>query len=444
MQMVRANNPAILLACCAALLFGCERSSESFCPAPTVELDPEVIPAGDNDTAVTVRIDNPNPGNGREVLTELYANSGTFEDPYARQTTYGCAHDVSGEVEICVDATYGPPIGPAPGAGEEAIAAAIDYLRAPTAYFTRPEDCLETGCATVVCPGKKNQCPVIRDLQVDPEAIPAGQSALVQVDAEDPDDNPAPLVTTLRAASGAFGDRNARETTYTCDPTIGGAVEICVDASDGDESCDVSRCITVQCPGPAPENVCPVIGDLIARPQVIPPDERQSVIEVDAFDPDAVNPEPLVTTLSASSGTFEDRNANLTVYTCGAPGPAEVCVKASDGDRDCDKERCITVQCPSTVPDNLCPKLFVVNAIPSNLIPDGKDSAEIQVRAQDSDGGPLPLVTTLSAIRGSFDDVHASDTIYHCARAGDVEICADATDGACVKTLCMDVFCPAL
>jgi hypothetical protein len=42
-----------------------------------------------------------------------------------------------------------------------------------------------------------------------------------------------------------------------------------------------------------------------------------------------------------------------TIYTCGSPGPAEICVKASDGDSDCDKDRCITVQCPGIVPDNI-------------------------------------------------------------------------------------------
>ena len=51
----------------------------------------------------------------REVLTELYARSGTFDDPRALETIYTCAHDITGEVEICVDTVYGPPIGPGPG-----------------------------------------------------------------------------------------------------------------------------------------------------------------------------------------------------------------------------------------------------------------------------------------------------------------------------------------
>ncbi len=439
MQRVRVMNSVLVLACCAALLVGC-RSDESFCPKPTVEVDPAQIPTGDNETAVTVTVHDPNPDFGRDVFTELYAKSGTFDDPDELETTYTCAHDVVGEVEVCVDVVYGP----APGSASEAIASAIEYLRAPHAYFVSPEDCLETDCTTVLCPGEKNECPVISTFTVEPGVITGGQSATVRVAAEDPDANPAPLVTTLQAIAGTFGDRHARETTYRCAPEVGGPVEVCVEASDGDDSCDVSRCLTVQCPGATPENVCPVIRDLRLTEDIIPPGQLQTTVIVDAFDPDAVNPEPLVTRLSASTGTFNDQNASTAVYTCGAPGQAEICVNASDSDRSCDRDRCTTVQCPSTVPDNICPKLFVLNAIPSNLIPEGESSTEIQVRAQATDGGPLPLMTTLEALWGTFDDVHASDTFYRCDRTGQVEICVDATDGACVKTLCMDVFCPEL
>jgi len=441
MPRVQVTNPVIVLACVAALLFGC-RADDAFCPAPTVEVDPVVIPTGDNDTTVRVTIQNPNPDNGREVLTQLYADSGTFNDPLALLTTYTCAHDVSGEVEICVDTIYGPPIGPGPGGASEVIDAALEYLRAPTAYFIRPEDCFETDCTPVVCPEDKNLCPVIADFTAEPEVIMEGETATVRVNAQDPDNNPAPLVTTFVAAAGTFNDRHASEATYTCDPGIGGPIEICVEASDGDDSCDVFECLTVQCPGPIPDNVCPVIADLTSTPKIIPPGLNQSLIEVDAFDPDAVNPEPLVTTLSASLGVFADKNADETIFTCGSPGPAEICVKASDGDRDCDKDRCITVQCPGTVPDNICPRLFTINAIPTNTIADGKNWTEVQVRADDPDLGPLPLVTRLRALRGTFDDENDANTIYRCERAGLMEICADATDGACEKTLCMDVICP--
>jgi hypothetical protein len=438
MQRVRLRFIVLVITCGVPLVTGC-RGDDSYCPAPAVSVNPAEIPAGDNETAVTVSVNNPNPNNGREVLTELYADSGVFGDNKALQTTYTCAHDISGEVEICVDAAYGPPIGPGPGS--ELVAAAWEYVRgAPTGYFVRPEDCLETSCATVVCPENKNACPAISELSVTPEVLTAGQRASVRVVADDPDDNPAPLLTTLSATAGSFADKYARETTYTCDPALGGQVEICVLASDGDERCDQTRCVTVECPGTAPDNTCPVIRDLSATPLVVPADERQTLIEVDAIDPDMM-PEELRTILSASTGTFDDRNASATLFTCGAPGAADITVRATDGDRRCDKERTITVQCPSTVADNLCPKLYVINAIPST-IPEGRNWTEVQTRAEDFGDGPLDLVTTFYAFRGSFDDPNAKDTIYRCERSGLQEICVDAHDGACVKTLCMDVICP--
>ena len=64
------------------------------------------------------------------------------------------------------------------------------------------------------------------------------------------------------------------------------------------------------------------------------------------------------------------------------------------------------------------------------------------MRATDDDDLPLPLVTTLYALRGTFDDPHSEDTIYQCERPGLIEICADASDGACVKSACIDVRCP--
>ena len=94
-------------------------------------------------------------------------------------------------------------------------------------------------------------------------------------------------------------------------------------------------------------------------------------------------------------------------------------------------------------PDNLCPKFFVLNAIPSN-IPSGQSTTDVEVRADDPDDGPLPLLTTLYALSGSFGDVHAPETVYTCADPGLIEICADASDGACVKTLCIDVRCPEI
>jgi hypothetical protein len=122
----------------------------------------------------------------------------------------------------------------------------------------------------VVCPSDKNECPVISELTVEPEVLMEGQTATVRVVAKDPDDNPGPLVTTLHATSGTFGDQNARDTTYACDSKVGGPVEICVEATDGDDSCDAFLCTTVECPGPVPDNICPVIRSLTSTPRVIP------------------------------------------------------------------------------------------------------------------------------------------------------------------------------
>ena len=185
---------------------------------------------------------------------------------------------------------------------------------------------------------------------------------------------------------------------------------------------------------------CPVISRFSVTPLVIPPNESDAFVAVEAFDADGL-PEPLVTRFSAATGVFDDPAASSAVYTCGAPGQVEICVTASDGNRDCDQESCISIQCPDTTPTNVCPRLFSVIAIPST-IPEGEDSTEVQVSADDPDSGPLSLTTTLYAVRGTFDDANAPVTIYTCERPGLIEICADASDGACVKTLCTDVRCP--
>ncbi len=192
--------------------------------------------------------------------------------------------------------------------------------------------------------------------------------------------------------------------------------------------------------GGSGSNVCPEINSFTATPMVIPIGDDQSLVAVTASDAD-IGPEPLRTILSATTGTFADREASSTTYTCGAPGAAEITVRATDGDVGCDVEQTITIQCPSDIPLNLCPELFTVNAIPSK-IPPGEDSTEVQVRAEDPDDGPLPLVTTFYAFRGTFDDPNAEDTIYNCESSGLQEVCADASDGACVKTLCTSVTCP--
>ena len=110
----------------------------------------------------------------------------------------------------------------------------------------------------------------------------------------------------------------------------------------------------------------------------------------------------------------------------------------------------MTLQCPSEIPPNVCPQLFVINSIP-RVIPEGQSSTLVETRGQDTDGLPLPLALTLSALWGSLENtdniqeplnVVAQNATYICDRPGPVEVCVDATDGACTKTLCDYIVCP--
>ncbi|MGB8330709.1 MAG: hypothetical protein WCE62_11335 [Polyangiales bacterium] len=432
----------------SSLLAGCHRGKDT-CPTSTLTVDPAEIPAGSSEASVTVTVKNPNAGNGLPVITELTASAGTFADPFARETTYTCPHDVSGEVEICANTIYEGG-GPGQDAGvPSGVGVSQQYLGPPHVRLRDPLECFETDCTTVTCPTEKNECPVV-SLAVEPQVVPEAGTATITVTASDPDENPQTLVTTLLTDHGTIADPNAQETTYTCDPDVGGVIEICVIASDGDASCDVEQCTTVVCPGDPLDNTCPTIGSFTATPMVIPTGQSTTNVSVDATDPDAF-PDPLRTVLSSATGVYADRYASETTFSCGAPGPVDLCVVASDGDPECDKTRCIKVQCPSDIPANLCPQLFVLNAIPSVIRP-GNTSTMVQSRGQDTDGLPFPLTLTMSALWGTIENdeniqqalnVVAQDATYISDRPGPVEICVDATDGACVKTLCTDVTCPA-
>ncbi len=99
---------------------------------------------------------------------------------------------------------------------------------------------------------------------------------------------------------------------------------------------------------------------------------------------------------------------------------------------------------------NICPSLFVINTIPSTIQP-GNTTTMVETRGRDDDGLPMPLVLTLRALWGSFENtenlqlptnVVGQNATYICDRPGPVELCVDATDGACTKTLCTSVTCP--
>ena len=447
MPVIRMTGSAVLL--CALLLVAC-RAEPSFCPEATVTADPQEIPEGVNVTDLFVEVTHPDPDTELQVVTKLSSVSGIIADPLALKTTYTCAHDVSGPVEICVNATYTDPDGVLNGVEGASVGASYQYIRQPHVRLFSPLECSETQCIEVICPEKKNECPVVSSLTVEPMVVPEGGTATIEVVAEDPDDNPEALVTTIRARHGTVTDPNALKATFTCDPDVGGAIEICVVASDGDSSCDDKLCTWVRCPGEPLENTCPIIEDLAANPNPIPAGEDTTTVRVDAVDPDE-SPQPLETEFSSDTGAFENPRASETIFRCGEPGSVEVRVTASDGDPTCDDEpRRITVQCPSDIRLNLCPQLFVINGVPRQ-IPLGETTTRIETRGQDTDGLPVPLVLTLNALWGSFENtvniqepnnVVAQNATYVCDRPGDVEVCVDATDGACVKTLCDNIVCP--
>jgi len=431
MPRIRTRACLFVLCWCALgpLLAGC-KTSGGFCPSPTVDAEPQSIPPGTDTTTVFVAYTNPDPDNGRPVITRLRSESGTFADPLAEVTTYTCAHDVIGPVQICVDATYGP------NENENAsIQGSEVYLRRPHVTLPNPDECLETDCISVVCPEVRNICPEISSLTAIPEVIPEGEtSALIEVIAEDPDNNPEPLVTTLTAEHGTFTDPHASQAVFTCDPKVGGEIAICGLASDGDETCDQKLCITLECPGPPQENVCPVVEDLKATPNPIPPGQSTTLIEVTARDPDN-QPEDLVTILSAPSGWFDDLNALSTTYTCGDRGPVRVCVVASDGDETCplgDRMRCEEVECPSTV--NRCAELTGAEVSPLQVAV-GSD-IDVTAEAFDDDGPPIEFRWT--SVRGSFADPTADTTTYRCKAIGDDLIAIEVSDDG--FDLCKDIW----
>jgi len=429
---------------CALLLVAC-RGDDTGCPDPVIIADPQEIPDGLSQTRVSIEVGS---FEGFDTITELTAESGAFEDPFAQETIYSCAYDVSGPVQICAKVTYSEA-GVEETSANPGVGAELQYLRRPHVLLPNPEECSEKQCIDVVCPEEKNACPVVSSLTAEPQILAEGQTATIEVEADDPDDNPSELTTLLSARHGTIADPTARTTTYACDPEVGGVIEICVIASDGDSSCDVERCTSVRCPGEPLENTCPIIESISANPTEVPLGETTTEVQVEAVDPDDF-PVPLRIEWSAETGVFEDRFASETTFTCGDSGPVQLCVRANDGDPECNETSCLTVQCPSDIPANICPQLFVINGVP-RVIREGETSTLVQTRGQDTDGLPFPLTLTLNALWGRFENteniqepfnVVAQNATYVCDRPGPVEICVDATDGACVKTLCDNLICP--
>jgi len=370
---------------CALLTTGC-RSEPPNCPSGTVIADPQEIPAGSNETSLVIDVYNPFPENGFEVVTELSSLTGTIDDPSALSTTYACAFDVSGPVEVCVNTTY------TSGETEASVVTEPSQkLRGPNVYIVNPLDRSTTRCSVIVCPEDKNVCPEVSMLAIDPDVLEEGDLADVTVVAEDPDDNPEPLTTTLTARHGTIADPDATQTTFACDPDVGGIIPICVDASDG--LCTETVCDSVRCPGEPLENTCPIVESVSANPNPIEFPADTTTVRTVANDPDEF-PDPLMLVWSSEGGGFENRNEAVTTFRCTQPGPVEVCVQAIDGDDDCLQDeqtrRCVTVQCPGEVVPNICPNLNVINTNP-RLIPEGSNFSTVETRGWDTDEKPFPL-----------------------------------------------------
>ena len=220
---------------CAMLIVGCRGTPEE-CPQALVTADPAEIPQGQNRTDLFVEVTNPFPDNGLVVVTELSTDGGAIADPFSRATTFACAHDVSGPVEVCVTTTYLDESATDQALSEVPnVVATREYIRPAHIRLPDPIECSTTQCSlVVVCPEEKNVCPAVASLVADPTVLADGETAAVTVVANDPDSNPEELVTTITARKGTIADPHAEATTYTCDPAVGGVIEICVVASDGD------------------------------------------------------------------------------------------------------------------------------------------------------------------------------------------------------------------
>jgi hypothetical protein len=151
----RALLPAWVVCLCACAALGCGGGDES-CPGQViVEANPGIIPAGGDQTDITVSVENDDPSDSRVAITTLYAETGTFDDVHASNTTYTCDPETPGVVKICVDAAW--VNGPATMSLSEdvQVGSSFEYLGGPH-ISDRPEcgtiDCIDVVCPVGICP----------------------------------------------------------------------------------------------------------------------------------------------------------------------------------------------------------------------------------------------------------------------------------------------------
>ena len=177
------NDRALVCGLLLVLLVGC-RGEAPICPEASVTANPQEIPDGVNQTDLFVEVSDPFPQHGLAVVTEITTIDGTVADSSARETTFVCAHDVSGPAEICVNATYLDPMGQK--SEDPNVGASYEYLGTPHVRLPDPLECSETRCMVVTCPEIKNECPVVSSLTVEPMDARETGTATIEVVAEGP------------------------------------------------------------------------------------------------------------------------------------------------------------------------------------------------------------------------------------------------------------------
>lgn len=102
---------------------------------------------------------------------------------------------------------------------------------------------LPSGSVGIDVTFQDNVCPVINSLSVVPQTIAVGQTATVEVLANDPEGGTLSYQWTSLA--GTFADAALATTTYQCTQAILHNIDVTV--SDGDTFCDQSRLLEVNC-----------------------------------------------------------------------------------------------------------------------------------------------------------------------------------------------------
>jgi hypothetical protein len=113
------------------------------------------LPPGVYETNITVHVEREDPNDPREIETTLRAESGSFDDVHARETTYTCDRRFPGSVEICVGAEWVDGGEAMSVRGDAPVGSSSQYLRRP--HIRDRPDCSSTRCIQVACP--EGPCP---------------------------------------------------------------------------------------------------------------------------------------------------------------------------------------------------------------------------------------------------------------------------------------------